>query len=204
MIAPFTAVKGVSLGMTKSEKTTEQQGFKIGELIVYPAHGVGQIVSIDEQEIAGAELELFVINFPKHKMTLRIPTDKIVSVGMRKLSEGPLVKRALETLKGRARSSRIMWSRRVQEYEAKINSGDIVSIAEVVRDLYRSESQAQQTYSDGQFYNAALDRLSCEIAAVQSSTEMEAVKEIEAALAKGPRRGPKPGGGEEVGTEEAA
>ena len=190
--------------MTKSEKTTEQQGFKIGELIVYPAHGVGQIMSIDEQEIAGAELELFVINFPKHKMTLRIPTDKIVSVGMRKLSEGPRVKRALEALKGRARSSRTMWSRRVQEYEAKINSGDIVSIAEVVRDLYRSESHAQQTYSDGQFYNAALDRLSCEIAAVQSRTETEAVKEIEAALAKGSRRGPKLGGGEEAGTEEAA
>jgi CarD family transcriptional regulator len=92
--------------MTRSEKTTKHQGFKIGELIVYPAHGVGQIVSIDDQEIAGAKLELFVINFPKHKMTMRIPTVKIVSVGMRKLSEGPLVKRALETLKGRARSSR--------------------------------------------------------------------------------------------------
>src|SRR3954452_22554567 len=107
---------------------TEHQGFKIGEVIVYPVHGVGQIVSIDEQEIAGAKLELLVINFPKYKMTMRIPTGKIVSVGMRKLSEGPLVKRALEIL-GRARSSRTMWSRRVKEYEAKINSGDIVSIA---------------------------------------------------------------------------
>jgi CarD family transcriptional regulator len=190
--------------MTKSEKTTEHQDFKIGELIVYPAHGVGQIVSIDEQEIGGAKLELFVINFSKHKMTMRIPTGKIVSVGMRKLSEGSMVNRVLETLKGRARSSRTMWSHRAKEYEAKINSGNIVSIAEVVRDLYRSESQAQQTYSDGQLFNAALNRLSCEIAAVLSITETEAVKEIEAALAKRPCRGPKPGGGEDVGTEEAA
>jgi CarD family transcriptional regulator len=188
--------------MARSEKTTEHQGFKIGELIVYPAHGVGQIVSIDEQEIGGAKLELFVVDFPKHKMTIRIPIGK--TAGMRKLSEGQMVKRVLETLKGRARNSRTIWSRRVQEYEAKISSGDIVSIAEVVRDLYRPQSQAQQTYSDGRFYNAALDRLSCEIAAVQSSTETEAVKEIEAALAKGSRRGPKLGGGEEAGTEEAA
>src|SRR3954452_17322051 len=183
---------------------TEHQGFKIGEVIVYPVHGVGQIVSIDEQEIAGAKLELFVINFPKYKMTMRIPTGKIVSVGMRKLSEGPLVKRALETLKGRARSSRTMWSRRVKEYEAKVNSGDIVSIAEVVRDLYRSNSHAQQTYSDGQFYNAALDRLSCEIAAVESSTETEAVNKIEVALANKTHRRPEPHGEDEVGTEEAA
>src|SRR4051812_40254385 len=193
-----------TLGMTRSEKATAHQGFKVGELIVYPAHGVGQIVSIDEEEIAGAMLELLVINFAKYKMTVRIPTDKIVSVRMRKLSEGPLIERALEILKGHARGSRTMWSRRVQEYEAKINSGDIVSIAEVVRDLYRPQSQAQQTYSDRKLYNAALDRLSCEIAAVQTRTETEAVKEIEAALAKAPRRGSKPGGGEEAGTQEAA
>jgi len=187
-----------------SKKTTQRQGFKIGEFIVYPAHGVGQIVSIDDQEVAGAKLELFVINFVKDKMTLRVPTAKIVSVGMRKLAEGPLVKRALDTLKGRARIKRTMWSRRAQEYEAKINSGDIVSIAEVVRDLYRSESQPEQSYSERQLYEAALDRLSREIAAVQRSTETEAVKEIEAALAKGPRRGPKPADEEEVVEEEAA
>jgi len=181
-----------------SKKTTQRQGFKIGEFIVYPAHGVGQIVSIDEQEIAGAKLELFVINFVKDKMTLRVPTAKIVSVGMRKLAEAPLVKRALETLKGRARIKRTMWSRRAQEYEAKINSGDIVSIAEVVRDLFRSESQPEQSYSERQLYEAALDRLSREIAAVQRNTETEAVKEIEAALAKGPRRGPKPAEEEEA------
>ncbi|HEY4141380.1 MAG TPA: CarD family transcriptional regulator [Pseudolabrys sp.] len=185
------AGEGVLPGMT-AKKTTQRQGFKTNEFIVYPAHGVGQIMAIEEQEIAGAKLELFVINFIKDKMTLRVPTAKIVSVGMRKLAEAPLVKRALETLKGRARIKRTMWSRRAQEYEAKINSGDIVAIAEVVRDLFRSESQPEQSYSERQLYEAALDRLSREIAAVNKITETEAIKEIEGALAKGPRRGPKP------------
>jgi CarD family transcriptional regulator len=184
------------------KKTTQRQGFKTNEFIVYPAHGVGQIISIEEQEVAGAKLELFVISFIKDKMTLRVPTAKVVSVGMRKLAEGPLVKRALETLKGRARVKRTMWSRRAQEYEAKINSGDIVAIAEVVRDLYRSETQPEQSYSERQLYEAALDRLSREIAAVQRVTETEAVKEIEGALAKGPRRGPKPA--DELVEDEAA
>jgi CarD family transcriptional regulator len=172
------------------KKATQRQGFKTNEYIVYPAHGVGQITAIEEQEVAGYKLELFVINFVKDKMTLRVPTAKIASVGMRKLAEPGVVRRALETLKGRARIKRTMWSRRAQEYEAKINSGDIVAIAEVVRDLYRSESQPEQSYSERQLYEAALDRLSREIAAVQRITETEAVKEIEAALAKGPRRGP--------------
>ncbi len=134
--------EGATLGMT-TKKTTQRQGFKTNEYIVYPAHGVGQIVSIEEQEVAGAKLELFVINFVKDKMTLRVPTAKAAAVGMRKLAEGTLVKRALETLKGRARVKRTMWSRRAQEYEAKINSGDIVAIAEVVRDLFRSEFAAR-------------------------------------------------------------
>src|ERR1700761_8198616 len=184
------AEQGAVPGMTAAKKTTQRQGFKTNEYIVYPAHGVGQIMAIEEQEVAGAKLELFVINFVKDKMTLRVPTSKVASVGMRKLAETPMVKRALETLKGRARIKRTMWSRRAQEYEAKINSGDIVAIAEVVRDLYRSESQPEQSYSERQLYEAALDRLSREIAAVQRITETEAVKEIEAALAKGPRRGP--------------
>jgi len=170
---------------------TQRQGFKTNEFVVYPAHGVGQILAIEEQEIAGAKLELFVINFMKDKMTLRVPTAKVANVGMRKLSDPVLVKKALETLKGRARIKRTMWSRRAQEYEAKINSGDIVAIAEVVRDLYRSESQPEQSYSERQLYEAALDRLSREIAVVQHVTETEAVKEIEAQLAKSPRRGAK-------------
>ena len=131
------AAKPVAAAPRVEEKkvVTQRQGFKANEFVVYPAHGVGQILAIEEQEIAGAKLELFVINFMKDKMTLRVPTAKVANVGMRKLSEPALVKRALETLKGRARVKRTMWSRRAQEYEAKINSGDIVAIAEVVRDL---------------------------------------------------------------------
>ena len=184
------------------KKTTQRQGFKTSEFIVYPAHGVGQIVAIEEQEVAGAKLELFVINFVKDKMTLRVPTTKVSTVGMRKLAEPALVKRALETLKGRARIKRTMWSRRAQEYEAKINSGDIVAISEVVRDLYRSESQPEQSYSERQLYEAALDRLAREIAAVDRVTETEAIKQIEGSLAKGPRRGPK--GAEATESAEAA
>lgn len=186
------AVKPAAAPKVEEKKVvTQRQGFKANEFVVYPAHGVGQILAIEEQEIAGAKLELFVINFIKDKMTLRVPTAKVANVGMRKLSEPALVKKALETLKGRARVKRTMWSRRAQEYEAKINSGDIVAIAEVVRDLYRSESQPEQSYSERQLYEAALDRLSREIAVVQHSTETEAVKEIEAQLAKSPRRNAK-------------
>ena len=190
---PAAAAKPMAAAPRVEDKKplTQRQGFKTNEFVVYPAHGVGQILAIEEQEIAGARLELFVINFMKDKMTLRVPTAKVANVGMRKLSEPALVKKALETLKGRARVKRTMWSRRAQEYEAKINSGDIVAIAEVVRDLYRSESQPEQSYSERQLYEAALDRLSREIAVVQHVTETEAVKEIEGQLAKSPRRGAK-------------
>ena len=179
-----------------AKKTTQRQGFKTHEFIVYPAHGVGQIVSIEEQEVAGARLELFVINFVKDKMTLRVPTSKVASVGMRKLAETPMVKKALETLKGRARIKRTMWSRRAQEYETKINSGDIGAIAEVVRDLYRSEAQPEQSYSERQLYEAALDRMVREIAAVQKSNEIDALKAIEAQLQKTHSRQPKAGSAE--------
>jgi len=175
--------------MTTAKKTSTKQGFKTGEHIVYPSHGVGRIVSIDEQEVAGFKLELFVIAFAKDKMTLRVPTTKIASVGMRKLSEPAIVARALDTLKGRARIKRTMWSRRAQEYEAKINSGDLIAIAEVVRDLYRSDAQPEQSYSERQLYEAALDRMARELAAVDELTDAEAVKLIEANLAKGPKRG---------------
>ena len=198
--APVKAVAAKPAAAPRIEEkkvVTQRQGFKANEFVVYPAHGVGQILAIEEQEIAGARLELFVINFIKDKMTLRVPTAKVANVGMRKLSEPALVKKALETLKGRARVKRTMWSRRAQEYEAKINSGDIVAIAEVVRDLYRSESQPEQSYSERQLYEAALDRLSREIAVVQHSTETEAVKEIESQLAKSPRRGVKTEGSAE-------
>ena len=165
------------------------QGFKTHEFIVYPAHGVGQIVAVEEQVVAGYKLELFVISFSKDKMILKVPLPKVVSVGMRKLAEPPVVKRALDTLTGRARVKRTMWSRRAQEYEAKINSGDLVAIAEVVRDLYRSDAQPEQSYSERQLYEAALDRIARELAVVEKLTDSEALKLIDGQLQKGPRRG---------------
>jgi CarD family transcriptional regulator len=162
--------------------------FRTSEFIVYPAHGVGQITAIEEQEVAGFKLELYVISFAKDKMTLKVPTPKVASVGMRKLAEADVVKKALDTLTGRARVKRTMWSRRAQEYEAKINSGDLVAIAEVVRDLYRSEVQPEQSYSERQLYEAALDRMAREIAVVQKLTDSESLKVIEVQLQKSPRR----------------
>jgi len=152
--------------MTTAKKSANRQGYKTGEFVVYPAHGVGQIMAIEEQEVAGFKLELFVISFEKDKMTLRVPTAKATSVGMRKLAENALVAKALETITGRARIKRTMWSRRAQEYEAKINSGDLIAIAEVVRDLHRSDAQPEQSYSERQLYEAALDRMAREVAAV--------------------------------------
>ncbi len=178
--------------MTTAKKASQRQGFKTNEYIVYPAHGVGQIVAIEEQEVAGFKLELFVITFEKDKMTLRVPTAKAAAVGMRKLAEDNIVTKALDTITGRARIKRTMWSRRAQEYEAKINSGDLIAIAEVVRDLHRSEAQPEQSYSERQLYEAALDRMAREVAAVNRVSETEALKLIETQLAKSPKRA-KPG-----------
>jgi CarD family transcriptional regulator len=164
-----------------------RHGFKTNEFIVYPAHGVGRIVGIEEQEIAGMSLELFVITFEKEKLTLRVPTGKLESVGMRKLADDGIVKKAMETLKGRARVKRTMWSRRAQEYVAKINSGDLISIAEVVRDLYRSEAQPEQSYSERQLYEDALDRMARELAAVEKLDERGAVQRIVEVLSKSAR-----------------
>ncbi len=171
------------------EKNNCQQrfGFETNEYVVYPTHGVGRIVAIEEQEIAGCKLELFVITFEKDKMTLRVPTSKTQSAGMRKLSDETVVVRALETLRGRARVKRTMWSRRAQEYEAKINSGDLITIAEVVRDLYRSDTQPEQSYSERQLYEAALDRMAREIAAAQDVDESIAIQKVAEALTKGGR-----------------
>ena len=174
-----------------------RHGFKTNEFVVYPAHGVGRIVGIEEQEIAGISLELFVIQFEKDKMTLRVPTSKLQSVGMRKLAEAGIVNRAMETLKGKARIKRTMWSRRAQEYEAKINSGDLIAIAEVVRDLYRSEAQPEQSYSERQLYEAALDRMAREIAAVDKIDERSAMQRITEVLSKSAR-------GRRAAEEEAA
>jgi CarD family transcriptional regulator len=184
-----------------TKPTGVRPSFKLEEFVVYPAHGVGQIVAIEEQEVAGFKLELYVISFAKDKMTLKVPTPKVVSVGMRKLAEPALVQKALDVLTGRARIKRTMWSRRAQEYEAKINSGDLIAIAEVIRDLYRSEAQPEQSYSERQLYEAALDRMGREIGAVQKTTETETLKLIDTQLQKGPRRGAKPEGEGEAESE---
>ncbi len=184
---------------TQKKPVSQRHGFKANEFIVYPAHGVGRIVGIEEQEIAGMALELFVINFEKEKLTLRVPTGKLASVGMRKLADDGIVKRAMEILKGRARIKRTMWSRRAQEYVAKINSGDLVSIAEVVRDLYRSEAQPEQSYSERQLYEDALDRMAREIAAVEKLDERGAVQRITEVLSKSAKSRRLAADGEAVG-----
>ncbi|MCQ8780637.1 CarD family transcriptional regulator [Mangrovibrevibacter kandeliae] len=190
--------------MSSQKKTSQRQAFKTGESIVYPAHGVGQIVAIEEQEVAGLRLELYVIDFEKDKMRLKVPVAKAEAVGMRKLSETDFVERALKVVQGRARVKRTMWSRRAQEYDAKINSGDLIAIAEVVRDLYRAESQPEQSYSERQLYEAALGRMARELAAVNAVSETEAVRLIEQNLNKGPKRGAKTAETDEDAEQEEA
>ncbi|NYS25030.1 CarD family transcriptional regulator [Rhodobacteraceae bacterium 2376] len=161
---------------------TRKAEFRPNDYVVYPAHGVGQIVSIEEQEIAGLKLELFVISFEKDKMTLRVPTNKAATVGMRSLSSPDMVDKAMATLRGKARVKRAMWSRRAQEYEQKINSGDLLAIAEVVRDLHRSDDQREQSYSERQLYEAALERLTREVAAVSGNDESRAQQQVNEVL----------------------
>ena len=160
--------------MSKAKKME----FRPNDYVVYPAHGVGQIISIEEQEIAGLTLELFVISLEKDKMTLRVPTNKAADVGMRTLSSPDVVSKAMTTLKGKARVKKAMWSRRAQEYEQKINSGDLIAIAEVVRDLHRADDQREQSYSERQLYEAALERLTREVAAVNGADELDAQREV--------------------------
>jgi len=164
--------------MSKSKKPE----FSPNEYVVYPAHGVGKITSIEEQEIAGISLELFVIAFEKDKMTLRVPTHKATEIGMRALSSPDVILKAMTTLKGKAKVKRAMWSRRAQEYEQKINSGDLIAIAEVVRDLHRNDDQREQSYSERQLYEAALERLTREVAAVEDGDEAAAVKKVDDVL----------------------
>lgn len=160
--------------MTKSKKSE----FRPNEYVVYPAHGVGQIVSIEEQEIAGISMELFVVSFEKDKMMLRVPTAKATEIGMRSLSSPDVIEQAMKTLRGKAKVKRAMWSRRAQEYEQKINSGDLIAIAEVVRDLHRNDTDREQSYSERQLYEAALERLTREMAAVADGDESAAAKRV--------------------------
>ncbi|MEM8552749.1 MAG: CarD family transcriptional regulator [Pseudomonadota bacterium] len=174
--------------MATVKKSVAKSAFKPNEHVVYPAHGVGVVKEIQRTEFGGHPIELIVVTFAKDKMTLRVPVAKANSVGMRKLSDPKTMQKALEVVTGRARVKRTMWSRRAQEYEAKINSGDLIAIAEVVRDLYRAENQPEQSYSERQLYEAALDRMAREVAAINKSDEAAAIKVIEAQLAKAPKR----------------
>lgn len=153
-----------------------------GDFVVYPTHGVGRVIEIESQTIGGIELDLFVIRFERDRMTLRVPISKAKNSGLRKLSTRKVMETALTTLRGRARVKRTMWSRRAQEYEAKINSGDPVSIAEVVRDLHRSATQPEQSYSERQIYEQALERLACELAAVEEIDTEAATEKLEKLL----------------------
>ena len=161
-----------------NKKTTSKIAFNSGEFVVYPAHGVGKVADISPQKIGGAELELIVVNFDKDKMTLRVPLSKAESVGLRKISETPVMDEALGVLKGKAKVRKIMWSRRAQEYENKINSGSPVAIAEVVRDLYRRENLSEQSYSERQIYEQALDRLANEYAICNNISAGDATKKL--------------------------
>ena len=162
--------------------TSKNSDFRPNEFVDYPAHGVGQIISVEEQEIAGIKLELFVVSFEKDKMTLRVPTHKASEIGMRSLSSPEVIEKAMTTLKGKARVKRAMWSRRAQEYEQKINSGDLIAIAEVVRDLHRNDDQREQSYSERQLYEAALERLTREVAAVDDGDEISAAQKVDDVL----------------------
>ena len=158
--------------------------FNAGEYVVYPTHGVGKVSDITKQNIAGTELEMLVVNFDKDKMTLRIPTAKIPNVGLRKISDDKTMEEAFNTLKGKAKIRKIMWSRRAQEYENKINSGNPIAIAEVIRDLYRSENIADQSYSERQIYEQAIERLASEVSVYSNCTLEDANKKLNDILSK--------------------
>jgi len=166
----------------KKKKTNVK--FKVGQHIVYPAHGVGHVTGIEQEVIAGFDIEVYVVSFEQDKMTLRVPTAKTSTSGMRPLSNENVLKDAFTTIKGRARIKRTMWSRRAQEYEAKINSGDLILLSEVVRDLHRGETQPDQSYSERQLYECALDRMVREVAAIKKVDRGVSLEEVLDTLTK--------------------
>ena len=182
----------------------KKPSFKVGELVVYPAHGVGKISNIEEQEIAGIKLELYIVDFDKEKLRLKVPTNRAEQKGMRHLADRVMIEAAMKVIRGRARIKRTMWSRRAQEYDAKINSGDLLSVAEVIRDLYRSERQPEQSYSERQLFEQALARFARELAAVRKVDEDQCVKELEDYLARNAKRGAAAGEKAEDDTAEEA
>ena len=176
------AVKAPAAPRAAKAQARKKLSFTPGDFVVYPTHGVGKVTSIEVQEIAGHKLRLFVISFDRDRMTLRVPVTKVDTSGLRKLSSRKMMDIAMETLKGRARVKRTMWSRRAQEYEAKINSGDPISIAEVVRDLHRNVGQPDQSFSERQIYESARDRLAYELAAVERIDVLVATEKLEELL----------------------
>jgi CarD family transcriptional regulator len=156
--------------------------FKAGDHVVYPTHGVGTVQGIEEMPVAGMSLKVIIVTFEENRMTLRVPVNKASSSGLRKLASGEQMKEALEVLRGRARIKRTMWSRRAQEYEAKINSGDPLAIAEVVRDLHRNAGQPDQSFSERQIYEQALDRLAAELAAIDRTDKAAAAEKLQTFL----------------------
>ena len=154
--------------------------FHVKDHVVYPAHGVGRITGVETSEVAGIQMKFFIVSYKKEKMTVRVPADRAEEYGMRGIATKEQMDKALAILKGRARIKRAMWSRRAQEYDQKINSGDLVAVAEVVRDLHRAEDDPrEQSYSERQLYEAARLRLCRELAAVRGSDETKAEKEID-------------------------
>ena len=156
--------------------------YSVGDFIVYPSHGVGEITAIQTFEIAEEKLEMYNVIFDKEKMTLKIPTIKAKEIGIRKVSSRNEMKKTLEILKSKAKIRRTMWSRRAQEYEAKINSGILIELTEVVRDLFRNSNQPEQSYSERQLYESARDRLAREVAVVEKTDDIKAVEKIEIIL----------------------
>ncbi len=180
--AAATEKKPAPKAAARPKARAEKLPFKVNDFVVYPTHGVGKITALEDQEVAGMTLSLFVIEFDKEKLTVRVPVNKAQATGMRQLASPDRMKTAMTTLKGRARIKRTMWSRRAQEYEAKINSGDPIAIAEVVRDLHRSEGQPEQSYSERQIYEAAVERLSRELAAVEGLDDDAASEKLHSML----------------------
>ena len=161
---------------------SKKEQFLPEQYVIYPSHGIGQILEIEKKEIAGQMLKMYVIEFEKEKMILRVPIEKTKEIGVRKVSTKNQLKEIYEILTGKAKIRRTMWSRRAQEYEAKINSGDIKLLTEVVRDLFRSDSQPEQSYSERQLYEAARERLSREVAVIEKTDEQKAIEKMETIL----------------------
>jgi CarD family transcriptional regulator len=185
---PVAAPKPVAAAKA-APVVAKKPSFKIGELVVYPAHGVGKITNIEEQEIAGIKLELYIVDFEKEKLRLKVPTNRAEQKGMRHLADRTMIEQAMKVIRGRARIKRTMWSRRAQEYDAKINSGDMIAVSEVIRDLYRSDRQPEQSYSERQLFEQALARFARELAAVRKVDEDQCIKELEDYLARNAKRG---------------